>query len=87
MFAALNIDRNNISNAVSDNMLDDLGLTKADYVGYFLKTMPKGRRTDIQSSEYWSDNLSSWFPGCRTAVSAHLETVSFRRSDLCEDQR
>lgn len=32
MFAALNIDRNNISNAVSDNMLDDLGLTKADYV-------------------------------------------------------
>jgi hypothetical protein len=32
MFAALNIDRNNISNAVSDNMLDDLGLTQADYV-------------------------------------------------------
>ena len=32
MFAALNIDRNNIANAVSDNMLDDLGLTRADYV-------------------------------------------------------
>ena len=32
MFAALNIDRGNISNAVSDNMLDDLGLTHADYV-------------------------------------------------------
>lgn len=32
MFAALNIDRGNISNAVSDNMLDDLGLTKGDYV-------------------------------------------------------
>lgn len=32
MFASLNIDRNNISNAVSDNMLDDLGLTKGDYV-------------------------------------------------------
>ncbi|OLN86236.1 putative transporter YIL166C-like protein 7 [Colletotrichum chlorophyti] len=31
MFAALNIDRNNISNAVSDNMLDDLGLTRGDY--------------------------------------------------------
>ncbi|KAL4863234.1 hypothetical protein BDV12DRAFT_202318 [Aspergillus spectabilis] len=31
MFAALNIDRGNISNAVSDNMLDDLGLTQADY--------------------------------------------------------
>ncbi|KAI0150140.1 MFS general substrate transporter [Hypoxylon sp. NC0597] len=31
MFAALNIDRGNISNAVSDNMLDDLGLTKNDY--------------------------------------------------------
>ena len=33
MFAALNIDRGNISNAVSDNLLDDLGLTQADYVG------------------------------------------------------
>ena len=32
MFAALNIDRNNISNAVSDDMLDDLNLTRADYV-------------------------------------------------------
>lgn len=32
MFAALNIDRNNINNAVSDNMLEDLDLTKADYV-------------------------------------------------------
>ena len=32
MFAALNIDRSNISNAVSDNMLDDLGLTPVDYV-------------------------------------------------------
>ncbi|GJC87638.1 putative transporter YIL166C [Colletotrichum liriopes] len=31
MFASLNIDRNNISNAVSDNMLDDLGLTRGDY--------------------------------------------------------
>lgn len=37
MFAALNIDRNNISNAVSDNMLEDLNLTKADYVGLPLK--------------------------------------------------
>ena len=32
MFAALNIDRNNIQNAVSDNMLDDLGITRGDYV-------------------------------------------------------
>lgn len=32
MFAALNIDRGNIINAVSDNMLDDLGLTQSDYV-------------------------------------------------------
>ncbi|KAI1486463.1 major facilitator superfamily transporter [Biscogniauxia mediterranea] len=31
MFAALNIDRGNITNAVSDNMLDDLGLTNVDY--------------------------------------------------------
>lgn len=32
MFCALNIDRYNILNAVSDNMLDDLGLTQSDYV-------------------------------------------------------
>lgn len=32
MFAALNIDRGNITNAVSDNMLDDLGLSRGDYV-------------------------------------------------------
>lgn len=39
MFAALNIDRNNILNAVSDNMLEDLDLTKADYVGWLLKNL------------------------------------------------
>ncbi|KAI1801679.1 MFS general substrate transporter [Daldinia bambusicola] len=48
MFAALNIDRNNIANAVSDNMLDDLGLTRADYntgqtisrVGFLVAELP-----------------------------------------------
>ncbi|CCF37160.1 major facilitator superfamily transporter [Colletotrichum higginsianum] len=48
MFAALNIDRNNISNAVSDNMLDDLNLTRGDYnlgqtisrVGFLVAELP-----------------------------------------------
>ncbi|WYZ37681.1 hypothetical protein EsH8_II_001187 [Colletotrichum jinshuiense] len=48
MFAALNIDRNNISNAVSDNMLDDLGLSRSDYnlgqtisrVGFLVAELP-----------------------------------------------
>ncbi|KAI0404530.1 major facilitator superfamily transporter [Xylaria palmicola] len=48
MFAALNIDRNNISNAVSDNMLDDLGLNHRDFnlgqtlskVGFLLAELP-----------------------------------------------
>ncbi|KAI6082735.1 MFS general substrate transporter [Hypoxylon rubiginosum] len=48
MFSALNIDRNNILNAVSDNMLDDLGLTKGDYnigqtisrVGFLVAELP-----------------------------------------------
>lgn len=43
MFAALNIDRNNIQNAVSDNMLEDLNLTKADYVSCPLKQSCSGR--------------------------------------------
>lgn len=48
MFAALNIDRNNIQNAVSDNMLDDLNITRADYntgqtiarVGFLVAELP-----------------------------------------------
>ncbi|KAI1260642.1 major facilitator superfamily transporter [Xylariaceae sp. FL1019] len=48
MFAALNTDRDNISNAVSDNLLDDLGLSTADYnlgqtlakVGFLLAELP-----------------------------------------------
>ncbi|KAI1097630.1 MFS general substrate transporter [Jackrogersella minutella] len=48
MFAALNIDRNNISNAVSDNMLDDLGISNSDYnigqtisrVGFLVAELP-----------------------------------------------
>lgn len=35
MFAALNIDRGNLSNATSDNILDDLKLSQADYVRRF----------------------------------------------------
>ncbi|KAI1311248.1 major facilitator superfamily transporter [Xylaria venustula] len=48
MFASLDIDRGNISNAVSDNLLDDLGLTTADYnlgqtlskVGFLIAELP-----------------------------------------------
>ncbi|KZM18761.1 transmembrane transport [Ascochyta rabiei] len=48
MFAALNIDRNNISNAVSDNMLDDINITRSDYnlgqtisrVGFLVAELP-----------------------------------------------
>ncbi|KAI9148210.1 major facilitator superfamily transporter [Paramyrothecium foliicola] len=48
MFAALNINRNNISNAVSDNLLDDLNMTRGDYnigqtiarVGFLVAELP-----------------------------------------------
>ncbi|KAI1193811.1 major facilitator superfamily transporter [Nemania serpens] len=48
MFASLDIDRGNISNAVSDNLLDDLGLTSIDYnlgqtlakIGFLLAELP-----------------------------------------------
>ncbi|KAI0173086.1 MFS general substrate transporter [Hypoxylon sp. FL1284] len=48
MFSSLNIDRNNINNAVSDNMLGDLGLSQSDYnlgqtisrVGFLVAELP-----------------------------------------------
>ncbi|KAI2466196.1 major facilitator superfamily transporter [Annulohypoxylon bovei var. microspora] len=48
MFSALNIDRSNISNAVSDDMLGDLSLSQADYnlgqtiarVGFLVAELP-----------------------------------------------
>ncbi|KAG9197685.1 hypothetical protein G6514_001154 [Epicoccum nigrum] len=48
MFAALNIDRNNISNAVADDMLTDIGITRVDYnlgqtisrVGFLVAELP-----------------------------------------------
>lgn len=60
MFAALNIDRNNIQNAVSDNMLDDLGITHADYVSSFQQM---GDAT-LTVAEYWTNHFSSWLPCC-----------------------
>lgn len=59
MFSALNIDRNNISNAVSDSMLDDLGIYRADYVSHVF---------DDASDSYWlvtehrSNHLLGRFP-------------------------
>jgi hypothetical protein len=35
MFSALSIDRANIGNATSDNLLNDIGITQADYVSTF----------------------------------------------------
>lgn len=71
MFAALNIDRNNISNAVSDNMLDDLGLTRADYVSR-VPSRPASHRTGVprqgrlmvltRGLEPWANDSSSRLP-------------------------
>jgi hypothetical protein len=48
MFFALNLDRGNLSNAVSDNLLDDLGINTNDYnnaqnmyrVGFLISEIP-----------------------------------------------
>jgi hypothetical protein len=48
MFAALSIDRDNVNNAVSDTMLDDIGITRVDYnlgqtisrVGFLVAELP-----------------------------------------------
>lgn len=63
MFAALNIDRNNITNAVSDNMLDDLGITQADYVGFTLNNI-SSILTDSFHLEHRSNYFSSRVPRC-----------------------
>ncbi|GJC96782.1 major facilitator superfamily transporter [Colletotrichum higginsianum] len=70
MFAALNIDRNNISNAVSDNMLDDLNLTRGDYICLFstisgAQFLLKGRASFL-ATRYLIDTilyLSYWYTG------------------------
>jgi hypothetical protein len=70
MFFALNIDRGNLSNAVSDNMLDDLKLTQADYVSspmHLAKLL-----ADL--SELGQHTGETGFPGCRASLTADIET-------------
>lgn len=74
MFAALNIDRGNISNAVSDNMLDDLGLTQGDYVCSDNSSI--GLLIYLRLSEYRQDHRASGFPRRRAAISDPLQAVS-----------
>ena len=67
MFAALNIDRGNISNATSDNILDDLGMSQADYVSTIDAKAVTSRRSytlrtwDRQSGE-WAFCVRNFHP-------------------------
>ncbi|KFY38142.1 hypothetical protein V494_04504 [Pseudogymnoascus sp. VKM F-4513 (FW-928)] len=77
MFFALNTDRGNITNAVSDNMLDDLNLSKNDYnlgqtisrVGFLVAELPSqliSKRDTILYLSYFYTSTSlpirlAWF--------------------------
>ncbi|KKY37508.1 putative major facilitator superfamily transporter [Diaporthe ampelina] len=80
MFASLNIDRNNISNAVSDNMLEDLDLTKADYL-ISKRWVPVGPSI-ISGSQFFLNGRASflatsyWYTG--TSISLVLDVFAIR---------
>jgi hypothetical protein len=67
MFSALNLVRDNLSNAVSDNMLPELGLSQGNYV-----RLP----ASVIDPEPWQHHLPRRLLGCRAAIPAHLQAVS-----------
>ena len=85
MFAALNINRNNISNAVSDNLLDDLGLTQSDYVSVLTIYGPFFFSGDmfrfLLAVEPWPNHRSRGLPLRRAPVAAHLQADWSRQLD------
>ncbi|CAI6035578.1 unnamed protein product [Clonostachys chloroleuca] len=96
MFTALNIDRGNIKNAVSDNMLDDLGLTKADYnvgqtiarVGFLVAELPSqliSKRATFQGG-FIPDTilyLSYWYTGTALPIRLAWFWMSSQIADIC----
>jgi len=80
MFAALNLDRGNISNATSDNMLDDLNLTQGDYVSNLVRGVA---RKLMAESRYHA--VKSWLLARRATLAAYLEAVRHTFPLVCAE--